>query len=115
MNAIATGTGLNNAALMYLPNARPSTAAGINAIARLTDELLRLAVVRKPRDEPGELDAILPHDRQHRAGLNHDLENLAPLVVESEQLADDDQMPGARYRQELGEPLDRAEYHHLDP
>ena len=47
MNAIATGTGLNSARLDRLPNASPSTAAGMNATARLT----RRIAARRVRDE----------------------------------------------------------------
>ena len=53
--------------------------------------------------QAGEPDSGFPDDRQHRAGLNHDFEYLAFLVVEAEQMADDDQMPRAGNRKKFGE------------
>ncbi len=87
MKASATGTGLNSAAWMYLPNCQAQYCRRQKCNGEIEYELLRFAVARQARDYSGELDAIFPDDRQHRAGLNHDLKNLAFLVIEPEQLA----------------------------
>ena len=76
---------------------------------KIDDKLPRFAVMRKTRDHTGELRAVLPDDREHCARLNHDLEDLALLVVEIEQLTDNDQVAGARHRQEFGQPFDHAQ------
>src|ERR1035437_5744237 len=55
-----------------------------------------------------------PAHRQNGGKLNHDLEQLALLVVPVEQAADDDQVTGARDRQEFGQSLDDAEKHSLN-
>ena len=94
MNAIATGTGLNSAALIGLPNASPSSAAGRNATSRLTTNPRERASLARPRATRDEARAVFPDDREHRAGLNHDLEYLALLIVEVEQIGGEDQVPG---------------------
>jgi hypothetical protein len=58
------------------------------------------------REEP---PAVLPDHRQHGAGLDRDVKDLGALAVEAEQVAGEDQVAGARDRQELGESLDDAE------
>jgi len=55
-----------------------------------------------------EAPAVLPDDRKHRPGLDGDVEDLGLLAVEAEQVAREDQVSGARDRQELGQPLDDA-------
>src|SRR5450759_1736950 len=78
------------------------------------DEPLRIAVAGEPRDHARELRAVLPDDRKHCAGLDDDLEDLALLVIEIEQVANEYQVAGARHRQKFGQPLDHAEYQRLE-
>ena len=56
-----------------------------------------------------EARAVFPHHREHRAGLDDDVEHVPALVARAEQLAGEDQVAGARDRQELGQALDHAE------
>ena len=109
MKAIATGTGRNSFALMALPNSRPSTAAGMNATTRFKAKRCAAGLEVSPASTPMNLARYSQHHRQHRAGLDHDLEDLALLVVEAEQVADQDQVAGAGDRQELGETFDDAQ------
>ena len=53
-------------------------------------------------------------DGEDRAGLNRDVEDLALLVVEAEQRTGEDEVTGARDRQELGQPFDDAHEGGLD-
>ena len=53
--------------------------------------------------------AILPQHGEHRAGLDRDVEHVAARRVEVEQVAGEDQVAGARDRQEFRQPLDDAE------
>ena len=51
---------------------------------------------------------LLPVDDDHRqdgAGLDGDVEDLGLVIVEAQQRTGQDQVPGARDGQELGEPL----------
>jgi len=48
--------------------------------------------------------ADTPAHAEYRPALNHDLEQLAAIVVEIEQVAGEDQMAGARHRQEFVSP-----------
>jgi len=52
---------------------------------------------------------VFPHHRQDRRELDGDLEHLALLVVEAEQLPGEDQVPGTGDRQKFGQALDDAE------
>ena len=56
-----------------------------------------------------DLHAVLPAHGEDGAGLHDDMEELAALVVEAEQVAGEDQVAGRGDGQELGEALDRAE------
>src|SRR3990170_4063171 len=51
----------------------------------------------------------LRHHREHRAGLDCDVEHVAAGWIEIEQRAGEDEVAGARNRQELGQALDEAE------
>jgi hypothetical protein len=76
--ASATGIGANNTALIALPNNRPSTAAGTNAIATLTAK--RCATCREESGEfARESGAELPADGES-AGLNDDLEHFGVIA-----------------------------------
>src|SRR5262249_50714284 len=50
--------------------------------------------------------------RQHGAELDQHLEGLARRL-EAQEMADEQQVPGGGYRDELGRPLDEAEQDHL--
>ena len=58
---------------------------------------------------PEEARAIFPYHREHRAGLDDDVEHLPALVAGAEKVAGEDEMAGARDRQEFGQALDHAE------
>jgi hypothetical protein len=77
-------------------------------------EASRGRVAREPADHRDQAGSVLPAHGENRACLNHDGEYLRALVGESEQLLSDDEMPGARDRQKLRQPLDDAEKHGLD-
>src|SRR6185436_16828164 len=68
-----------------------------------------LRVAREPRQRVREARAVFPHDREHRARLNRNLENLRFLVLKVEELPDHDQVAGARDWKEFGETFDDAE------
>jgi len=53
--------------------------------------------------------AVLPHHRQHRASLDRNEEHAGAFPAQAEQVARQDQVPGAGDRQELGKALDNAE------
>jgi hypothetical protein len=113
MKAVATGIGANRWALMALPKASPSTASGRKAMNRLRTR--RLASRSRPRPaKVREALAVFPHHGEDGAGLDDDLEQLAPVVVEVEQVAGEDQVAGAGDRQELGEAFDHAEDQRLE-
>ena len=63
----------------------------------------------KPPTTVSDLRAIFPAHRQDRRELDHDLEHLAALVVEVEQVAGQDQVAGAGDGQEFGKTFDDAE------
>jgi len=58
--------------------------------------------------------AVFPHHREDGAGLDHDLEELAAVVIEVEQVAGEDQVAGAGDRQEFGQAFDHAEDQRLE-
>ena len=100
MNASATGTAWNRYALMYFEKQQAQDRGRDEG----DDEV---AVELEIRFE--EARAVFPDDGQHRAGLDHDVEHVPALVVRPQQVAGEDQVPGARDGQELGEPLHDAE------
>ncbi len=77
-------------------------------------EALLARVVGQALDHVDDLVAELPAHRQDGAELDHDLEDLALLVVEVEQLPGQDQVAGAGDGQELGQPFDDAENQRFD-
>ncbi len=81
-------------------NASPSTAAGINAIARLSTNAPCEALVPMPVSAPMNARGLLPDDGEHRSGLDDEIEHLAFVIVEVEQLGDDDE--GGRWRRWAG-------------
>ena len=114
MNAVATGTGANKYFLIVLMKMTPRMAAGRNASTRFKVKQLRLALARQRRDHRPKPLTVQPANRQDGGKLDHDLENLALLVIPIEQAADDDQVPGARDRQEFRQPFDHSQYQGLD-
>src|SRR5688572_30494642 len=58
--------------------------------------------------------AIFPHHREHRAGLNHEIEDRPALIRGAEQIRGEDKVTGTRHRQELGKSLDDAENERID-
>ena len=77
-------------------------------------EALRDPVAADVGDGAREALPVLPDDGEHRAGLDRDLEHLGRLAGEAQQRAGDDQVPGRRDRQELGQALDDAHHGGLD-
>src|SRR6266850_267786 len=61
------------------------------------------------RVDAEEARTVFPDHREDGAGLDRDVEHLAALVVRAEEVACQDQVPGARDGQELGQPFDDAE------
>src|SRR5260221_2293429 len=57
----------------------------------------------EPREGAREARAVLPADGEDRTQLDHDVEHLALLVVQSEEVGNDDQVSGGGDRKELGE------------
>ena len=111
MKASATGTAWNRCALIRLPKASPSTAAGMNATTRLTTKRCATGSLPRPVERAGEARAVFPHHREHGAGLDRDLEDLGlSRRVKPSSCAGDDEVAGARDRQEFGETFDDAEY-----
>jgi len=74
------------------------------------DEAPRAAFGGEAAGDVQQALAVVPAHREDRPELDHDLEHLAGVVVVAEQVAEDDQVPGGRDRQELGEALDDAEH-----
>ncbi len=64
--------------------------------------------LHQARGHRSQLGAVFPAHREDRRELDDDLEHLAALVVEVQQIADQDQMPGGRDRQEFGQAFDHA-------
>ena len=72
------------------------------------DELPRFPLTRQSRHHLPKPLAVFPAHRQDGARLDHDLEQLAALIVEIEQVAGQDQMAGTRNGQELGQAFHKA-------
>ena len=101
MNASATGTAWKRYALMYFENSKPE-----HGRRDERDDQIAVERARSIREEPR---AVLPHHREHGAGLDDDLEDVPALVVRAEQVAGEDEVAGRGDRQELGQALDDAE------
>ena len=80
----------------------------------------RAAAPNSPRNQAATIRSEVPpqedHRRQHRTGLDDRGERGDVRIVDgvTEQLLGDGQVPGARDRQELGDPLDRAQQHRFE-
>ena len=111
MKASATGTGANKYCLILFANNNPRHRSGQECDEQIGCEALRgLLSFHQAADYRTQLGAIFPAHRQDRGELDHDLEHLAALVVEVEQIAGQYQMPGGGDRQKLGQPFDDAQY-----
>lgn len=75
------------------------------------DELLRSAIGRQPAEDTCQPLPIFPDDREHRAGLNDDLEHFGRVAVEVQQIANENEMPGGRHRKEFCEAFDNSQQH----
>ena len=75
---------------------------------------LRGGLRRQSCQDTEEARAEFPAHRQHRAGLNDQLEHLAFFIVKIEQAADNDQVAGAGNRKKFGEAFNNAEYEGLE-
>lgn len=73
------------------------------------DETVGQAFAAEAGEHPGDARPVFPDHRQDGAGLDDDLEELAALVVEIEQVAGEDQVAGRGDGQEFGQALDHAE------
>ena len=71
-------------------------------------EAPRCGVGAQPHHRALQPLAVLPDHGEHGAGLDGDLEDLGGLAGEADERAGQDQVTGARDRQELGESLDDA-------
>jgi hypothetical protein len=109
MKALATATGLNSVALISLPKIRPSTASGRKAMPMLSTKRCATGIAAQAGDHAAEACAVLPADRQHGGGLDHDQEQLAAFVIELQQVAGEDQVSRRGHRQEFGEAFDQAQ------
>ena len=108
-SAIATLTGLKRKALISRWKARPTSAAGRNATSEVRREPLLHRVARDAGEGAGEARAVFPADGEDRAQLDHDVEDLALLVVHAEEVGDDDEVAGGGDGKELGEAFHHAQ------
>ena len=76
-------------------------------------EALRRTVAAEAAQNLADLRPILPTDGEHRPRLDDDLEQLAALVVEIEQIAGENQVTGRRHRQKLGNTFNDTENERL--
>ena len=74
------------------------------------------SVAKPGRDEPQPVAPEVDQQREQRRDVEHHAEReaLDERVVPAQQGRDDDQVPGARDRQELGQPLHDPEHDRLD-
>src|SRR5260221_1988896 len=72
-------------------------------------ESLYSSIGGNPCEHASEPLTVFPDDGEHRAGLDHDLEHFCLLTGEAEQLADENQVPGRRDREKLGQALHDTE------
>ena len=72
------------------------------------------AIGCEPRERARESSAVFPAHGEDRAELDHDVEDLALLVVQPEKVGDDDEVTGRGDRKELGEPLHHSKDEGID-
>ena len=76
---------------------------------QIEDESLRGGSLKCALRNAEKAPPILPHNRQHGAGLDDDFKDLGFLAVIAKQSTREYQMPGAGDRQKLGEAFDDTE------
>ena len=75
----------------------------------------RQAVARdNAADNADERAPVQHHDREDRAQLDDDVEQLPRIGVEAEKAACEDQMPGRRHGEEFGHALDDAQNDYIE-
>jgi hypothetical protein len=87
-----------------LAEQQPRTTAGTKRDGDVEREAARARVAAEAGERRREALAVDDHHREDRAALDRDLEHLALLAGEAEQRAGEDEVAGARDRQELGQP-----------
>ena len=75
-------------------------------------ETLGLALARQVTDDLKDLSTKLPDDSEDRRQLDDDVERLGAFAAEADEVGDDDLVPGAGNRQELGQPW-KAVHHSM--
>ena len=112
MKVLATTSGVNRCALIAELKSTPRIAAGRKPISDVEHEAARLRIAGEDAAQRlADSLAIDQHDGEDGAGLDHDLEHLGLIaggVGEAEQRAGEDEVAGARDRQEFGQALDDA-------
>ena len=87
----------------------PRTAAGRKAIMTLMAKRFATGSLNIPDKVAADPYTVVPDDREHRAGLDGDVEQLGLLVGPAEQGTGEDQVTGTGDRQELREAFDDSE------
>lgn len=77
-------------------------------------ETLGLALARQVTDDLKDLSPKFPDDSEDRRQLDDDVERLGAFAAEADEVGDDDLVPGAGNRQELGQPLHDAQDERLE-
>jgi hypothetical protein len=96
-----------------LAERQPEHHGGRERDRHVGDEAARLHAVAQARHGVAQPLPVDDDHRQHRAALDRDVEHLGLGVGHAEQRAGEDQVPGRRDRQELGQPLDHAHHRGL--
>ncbi len=110
ISATATTSAWPSSASICLWSAKPIAAGRQEGEQDVADEAPRQAVApRHAGDDGRERPPVEHDDREDRAELDDDVEQLPAVGVEAEQAAGEDQVPGRRHGQELGHALDDAE------
>ena len=76
---------------------------------QIRNESLRRGTRQHTGDRARDPRSIFPHHRQNRAKLNDDLKYFGFVVVESQPIADNDEMPGAGDGQKFRRTFDDAQ------
>ena len=96
---------------MTLRKKSPATRGGDEGDAEAAPK--RCNAFARPAHEPlgarHEQGAIVDHHGENGAELNDDVEGLGPLAFRTEEVADQDEMPGRRHREVLGHAFDETE------
>src|SRR6218665_250278 len=79
---------------------------GKKADGQVERQALRLALAGQGGQRGADLGPVHQDHRQDGAGLDRDIENLGLGIIEAQQRPRQNRVPGGRYRQEFGQPLD---------